>query len=603
MNFTPQQEASYNRARISGSDPVSAFEFVMSIGQPSAPQPTSGNRVAEFAKDVGRDIIRPVVTAGQNIALIGRQLQGQSEEEAKAPRYSRILGEEVRPIGVSGNFGQDLRESLGFGLQLSSFLPVGGAVGAGARGVIGRAAAEGAIGAGLNEAGQQLSEGDFDPMAFAQNVLAGGAFAGLFGTAGAGVNAIKRTFRGPSLSDRISSTISPGNASGITQIARETLDRIPRAASRATENIEDAAARAAAISSAPTPQAANALRNSVDTDIVSRITSAERNQAKILNDFAELASNPNRGAKNVLEPLGNEVARAYDSVRGELRRIGSEIGDVANSIPKSGRVDTNSLYGRLDDTLKANGIEPVYGDGGVQLRFGSGFTENDRRAIQGLYEEATRLGDNITPQDVYKLDRVFSRLKRETQIRENLSDIRFNVQQGEETVSRNAFDAFRDIFSQELERISPEIRNLNRQYAPLRTFVDEVDDTIFKAFPDDKSTLANEVTRGEFAPNSIRRAFSNAVSAPEYRATIQALERRARDLGWEGPDLLDTGDLIIRLQQQYFPDTRQITSLGGEIQSIPLTLGGVAERVLNVGRVNQDDTRKALVELIRSLNR
>lgn len=154
------------------------------------------DEIRSGATDLFRNVARTPVRLAQNVAAAGRIIGGQSFEEATAPRYSRLLGEEVSPIGTQDGGGlswRNLSESAGAGLELASFAPVTRGVTSGVRGLVTAAAREGAVGGGLASAGQQLSEtGTINPLNVARDVAIGAGLGTALGGSVAGVQAGRR---------------------------------------------------------------------------------------------------------------------------------------------------------------------------------------------------------------------------------------------------------------------------------------------------------------------------------------------------------------------------------------------------------------------------
>ena len=381
------------------------------------------------------------------------------------------------------------------------------------------------------------------------------------------------------------------------QVASDLADRAPRVGKRVQDFVENQATRRQGILKS-TPAVGEAIRVGVDDLFLTRFQELEAGDYRVLKDINESAADPLRGAESVYAPLGGEADNMYSFINTERQRVGGQIGERVKELADDGTtIDIRQNYQTLDTLLRDNGINPTFTDDGVTLEI-SGHSRQTRNKIQELYDEITRLGTDVSPIDVYRLDQTFSQLKREARF-EGISDIIIKTPDGK---TQNLFDTFRDVARTALDDIDPTIRGLNRQYAPLRTLQDELDKTIFNQFSKYDS-LKGIVERGDYTQNAFRRMFSTAQSAPSYRELTNLLETEARRLGYEGVSLEKTAQVVLDLLK-YYPETGvQQTSMEGILRTTnsgrpQLSIGGIIQSGLRAGAPNLQDQQKAITELI-----
>lgn len=396
----------------------------------------------------------------------------------------------------------------------------------------------------------------------------------------------------------------PAIVDSAVQLGDDIVQRGRRVGGRIQEGVTEAAERRAAIQ-ASTPARAEAIRVGVDDVLLNKIDNlvdeggaVDKATANVLLDINEAAKSSVRGGTNALARLGDEAETAYGFINRERQRVGDELGAQIKVIAGDAKVDMTPAYNQLDTVLRDNGITPTYTDKGVKLEFGGGKSRQQRARIQELYEEATRLGDNVSPTDIHRQDQAFSAMKREARF-DGVGDILVQMPDGS---NKSLFEVLRDVYRETLDDVNPEIRKLNAQYAPLRQLQDDLDDTIFKAFGNYDS-LRGITSRGDYSNNAFRRMFSNAQSADDYRELVNLLETRAREFGYEGANLEQAADLALDIQRLY-PQGIQKTSLEGIMGNASrqdLTIGGLIGRALGLGKANLTDQQNAVTKLLEEL--
>lgn len=80
-------------------------------------------------RSLGKEILSGVLKTPARLATNAvNAVQIAANKPTTTPFSGDLLGE-VKPIGQSGNFGNDLKESLGAGLEMASYLPIAGGLG------------------------------------------------------------------------------------------------------------------------------------------------------------------------------------------------------------------------------------------------------------------------------------------------------------------------------------------------------------------------------------------------------------------------------------------------------------------------------------------
>lgn len=172
---------------IDGSKPDIKTELenyrASKITQAEAPQETPS-----FGTSVARGLLKTPARLATNLINAGQIALGQEQTQ---PFSGKLLGE-VKPVGTEGTFGQRLKESVGAGLELASYVPVTKGVSGIAKATLGQKALkgagvglkEGALGGAMGEFGRATSEGADLEEATVKGLgggLAGGVLGGAIG--------------------------------------------------------------------------------------------------------------------------------------------------------------------------------------------------------------------------------------------------------------------------------------------------------------------------------------------------------------------------------------------------------------------------------------
>lgn len=375
----------------------------------------------------------------------------------------------------------------------------------------------------------------------------------------------------------------PSIPTGAGQMVKEYAERIPRAIGKGAESIENARIRSERIANA-TPEVQQAIKSGLDDVMIGAVEQADEPTKAAYRKMIEIAESPRNGLRPASRPesvAGEAASEQYKILDKQRQTVGSQIGEAVDKLTATkGKVDTLPAQRQMRDVLRQNGILP---DVSGQLQFqGTKYTPAQRQAIQKLYELATEGGETLTPRQIYNKDQLFSQLQREARFSE-VGDIIIDVPEG----SMSLFRAFRNIYANHLDEIAPEIKGLNSQYRKLKNLQDDVESSIVKS---GNFETTKGIDPSEFAQTNLRRLFSDAQSAADYRKIYENLDVISRGLGYTGPRADDLAGFAQRLRQVY-PETTPETSFSGGIS------GGIMNalgKVFNAGAPDVTDQQKAL---------
>lgn len=391
---------------------------------------------------------------------------------------------------------------------------------------------------------------------------------------------------GEAVSNPVSDLVTP-----LRQTAREyAINRPSRLIQRAGEAVQESVDMAKVYDNAPAP-VRNAIDAKVDMKLVNAVTDADEATKAGYKKIVEVAEQGSGklGVKNRPEIVaGDAAADQYGILNAKRKDVGGKIGEALDNLPKE-TYQTQPLYQEVDGLLKNNGITPTYTNTGVKLDFtGSNIPPKQRTTIQALYDLLTETGDTITPRQLYNKDRLLSQLQREARF-DGVSDIMIKTPEGNDV---DMFRALREVFTSELESVAPTIKPLNQEYAQLRGLQDDIESTIFKS---GNYQGTRDIDPAEFAQTNLRRLFSDAGSAADYRKIYDNLDAYSRALGYTGARADDLAAFAVEMRKLY-PDSVPPTSATG-------IFGGAYDTVkalLEAGKANTRDQQKALRALIEA---
>lgn len=424
--------------------------------------------------------------------------------------------------------------------------------------------------------------------------FAGEVAAGSFGLVRRGVvkgidvfsNLVRRS--GVRIGDEVPTFIpeEPSFLEGVKQTGKELFERIPRFAGRLRQRAEDAAERARLLKES-TPEVQNAIKSNLDTRFITTAQEADAPTLKAYREMLDIAEDTKGGTlKPRQQPsivAGRVVEEQFDLIEKQRKTVGKQIEETIHNLPDA-KVNMRPSLNQIDDVLTQNRIT-ITDKGKLQSPV---FTKQQLARLQELYDQAISAGDVIDAKLVHGMDRVFSQLQREARF-ENLDNIFLNVN-GQDV---NAFRIFRDIFRNQLDNLSPEMRQLNNQYRVLRTTINDMENSIFKS-PNFEATKVTDPA--EFAKVNLRRLAGEAQSSPAYQTAVEEMDVLARQLGYEGA----RGDDLIYFAQELrklYPQTIPPTGFTGGIRT---SLRGIVENVLEAGKPDIKDQQEALRGLIEA---
>jgi hypothetical protein len=409
--------------------------------------------------------------------------------------------------------------------------------------------------------------------------------------AGAGIKTGSKSFTegakkvATGVADTASSMAKSKVVSGVTQFGSDIAERVPRAINRGKESLAQNAMKAEKIKSA-SPAFKQAYKTNLDDRIINTVAEADeptKQAYKQVIDIAEEAPNT-VGLKKQPSIIGGDLAsKQYDIISKQKKTVGEKIGEFTKQLSKTTKINMQDSFGQIDDTLAGQGIIPQYTKKGVKLDFtGSKYTPAQRTKIQQLYDLATEGGDNLSPSQIKGKDQLFSQLKREANF-EGIGDLIIETPEG----NKSMFNIFRDIYSNKLDGISPEIKVLNNQYRKLSQVTDDIEDSIFKT---PNFNVTKSVDPAEFAKVNLRRIFGEAQSSPTYQAIADIMDSTSRQLGYKGATPKQVAEFAEYIRKLY-PETVPKTGFQGGIRA---GVSDIIETVSKAGAPNIADQRKAL---------
>lgn len=481
-------------------------------------------------------------------------------------------------------------EVAGAALQTAA-IPAGFAI-TGGTSVAGQAA----IGAGLGYAydvGQDLIEnksaGEVLTPGLGTVIGAGApvAIAGAGALLGAGKQAAEKGIN--AISDALPETLPGGQMlEGAKQTVTDLAERVPRFVGRVSDAAQEQAIKAERIKTA-SPTVANAIKVNLPEKYINTVTQADEVTKAAYKRVLDIADETPKtvGVKNNPTIVGGELAgKQYDIIEKQRQTIGKMIGDEVEKLGKSNiKANMGVAFNQIDDVLVQNGITPGV-DG--TLKFAGKYTPAERTRIQELYKLSRESGDVLTAKQVRDMDNLFSKLQRETRM-EGIGDLRVTAN-GQDI---SMFRMFRDIYTNQLENIAPEIRPLNAKYRNLVTLIDDIEDSIIKT-PNFNVTKSTDPA--EFAKVNLRRIFGEAQSSPAYEAIADEMDAISRQLGYADAKPKDVAAFAQEIRELY-PESVPRTGFSGGIRA---SIADIAEKVMGAGKADVTDQQKALRALLET---
>jgi len=382
------------------------------------------------------------------------------------------------------------------------------------------------------------------------------------------------------------------SGSGAFQKTKELTERIPRFLGKAKESVQEAAEKAVQIKKS-TPAVQEAYKVGLDEGYIITAQQADQPTLKAYKEMVDIASDTKAkpfGSKLTPETVGGRFGEEqYNLITKERSRIGKAIGEASDALPDS-TIFMRPSFSQIEAVLAENGMT-IYRKGGKNLIdfTQTNLTPQQRTKVQELYNLAMEGGDELSAKVVHGKDQLFATLKRESSI-ERIKNVFVKV--GDENV--NIYDMFRDVYRNQLDNLSPEIRELNGQYRKAMALVNDMEKSIV-------STGRLEATKGvseaEFIKTNLRRILGEAKSTPEFQAVVNQMDDVARQLGYVGPRIDDLASFAQELRKLY----PEVIPSGGFTGGIRTGIADIAERVLRAGTPDIADKQKALKAMLEEL--
>ena len=381
----------------------------------------------------------------------------------------------------------------------------------------------------------------------------------------------------------------------IGQTGSELAERVPRAIGRLKESADDAVIRSARIREAA-PEVANAIKSKLDDKFINTIAEVDEPTRKAFKQVVDIAEETPKsiGLKKQPSIVSGELAsKQFDIINKQKQSIGKQLGDKVRELSKTEKIDMSNGFIELDDTLASQGIYIKYTKKGPKLDFsGTKYTPAERTKIQELYTLASEGGESLSPSSIHGKDQLFSKLQREAAM-EGVGKIMVETPEG----NKSLFSVFRDVFSKNLEDVSPEIRDLNQKYRNFSLITEDIEDSILRT---PNFNITKPADPAEFAKVNLRRIFGEAQSSPVFEAIADQMDDLARQLGYADASPKQVAEFAQELRKLYPESIPKAGFSGGISSSVSGALGNALEATLKAGAPNLKDQRKALRELLES---
>lgn len=386
---------------------------------------------------------------------------------------------------------------------------------------------------------------------------------------------------------------TPLKAAG--QASVELAERVPRALNRVRESANEAVIRSARIKQS-SPEIANAVKSRLDDRFINTIAEADDSTRRAFKQVVDIAEETPKtvGLKKQPSIVSGELAsKQYDLINKQKKSVGAELGEKVNQLSKTEKIDMSDGFREIDDVLGSQGIYIKYTKKGPKLDFsGTKYTPAERTKIQELYKLSSEGGYSLSPSSIRAKDQLFSKLQREAAM-EGVGRIIIETADG----NKSLFNIFRDVFSKNLEAVSPEIKKLNKKYRDLALITEDIEDSILRT---PNFNITKTADPAEFAKVNLRRIFGEAQSSPVFEAIADQMDSVARQLGYREASPKQVAEFTQELRKLYPESVPKTGFAGGVSSGVSGAIGSLVEATLKAGTPNITDQRKALRSLIES---
>lgn len=546
----------------------------------------------------------------------------EAGDEAVKVRNVPFLGK-LAPVGSSGDFGKDVKDVVGTGLQIGSTIVGGGAAGGAAKTGLRTLAKEGLkegvkIGAATGasyEGGRALSD-DADALQILERTLVGGLGGGVIGGA-VGVaspilsrgaasvgRGVQRTVQGgKEVAENVVNRArgirnplpgterEPGIISGIVENVRTTANKAKGALERSKINVQaQREAREAFESLAPESQ--NAIRKGLlprDVELIKTGNQSERGIFKRIVDAAE-DYETNRGTANRPSViLGEEYRKRITGLNSALNDATTLLDDTVTglgnvSMPKEQTI--NSVLERMSNAPGLNGLN-------IDERGLLDFTNTTlsgsnsataRKEIQRIFNDVVKRADNPERLHLYRKE-LFEDLGGKTK-----SGIKLTA------TEEKAVNAMRQGMADTIETVAPAYKQANERVAKLL----DMQKQIRQRFGD--VAQGNEDIFDLKSSILLRRLTSNTKTGQEIAGLLRDLETL---LGSDYGITFDTNLLRIQeflnLLDRYYDIAPDTSLLGIERTALPGSKSEILQKMIDIVGENFKATDETAKQAIREL--
>lgn len=591
MAFTQQDIATLKQAKAQGKTKEQALAAVsLSRSQNPPPAPQTKPLSNKITDTLGLGGVTDVF--GKLIARSG--LGSRFTESPEAREANALSGMSTQDVNRANIEAPSKGQVAGAALQTAT-IPAGFALTGGAS-VLGQAA----IGAGIGfayDVGQDLVDKKSAVKVATPGLgtVIGGAAPVAIRGAVAGIGALKNAASpvvnkaGQAITNALpeSQTLS-----GLKQTASELGDRVPRFVGKVSENVQEAGVRAERIKTSP-PVVQTAIKSGLPDPLIDPIINANPITKQAFKEVLDIADAPKTTLGQKQNPAvvgGNRASQQYDVIEAQRKRIGEAMNVETAKLGRIEDINMTGAYSQLDSVLEDIGVVKEITEKGFKLNFSkSKLTQKQRTVVVDLYEKATEGGNALSPLQIREKDQLFSAIQRESRS-DAVQDVIFTTADGQTT---DLFRAFRDVYSNELDVLSPEIKKLNSQYRNVATLLEDIENSIFKT---PNFEITKNTDPSEFAKVNLRRIFGEAQSSPAYEAIADEMDAISRQLGYEGASPKEVAAFAEEIRALY----PEIVPKAGFQGGIRAGLLDIASSIMEAGKADATDQRKALRALLEA---
>jgi len=592
MAFTQQDIAALKQSKAAGKTKEQALA-ALSQSRSQTPAPVSQN------KPLSNRITDTLGLGGATDVfgkLLSRSGFGSRLTETPEARDANVLsGMSTQDVNRANIEAPSKGQVAGAALQTAT-IPAGFAL-TGGTSVLGQAAVGASIGYAY-DVGQDLvnKKSAVEVATPGLGTVIGGVAPVAIRGAAAGIGALKNK-AAPIIKDAgkaISNALPESQTlSGIKQTASELGERVPRFIGKVSENVQEVGVRAERIKTS-TPLVQAAIKSGLPDPLIDPISNANPITKQAFKEVLDIADAPKTTLGQKQNPAivgGNRASQQYDVIEAQRKSIGEAMNVETAKLGKVEDINMTGAYSQLDSVLEDIGVVKDITEKGFKLNFSkSKLTQKQRTVVVDLYEKATEGGNALSPLQIREKDQLFSAIQRESRS-DAIQDVIFTTADGQTT---DLFRAFRDVYSNELDVLSPEIKKLNSQYRNVATLLEDIENSIFKT---PNFEITKNTDPSEFAKVNLRRIFGEAQSSPVYEAIADEMDAISRQLGYEGASPKEVAAFAEEIRALY-PEKTPKAGLQGSFRA---SIADIASSIMEAGKADTEDQRKALRALLEAI--